>query len=251
MQSGVDADIGTMVLVSFLGLFLWTFCRAWIRPPALGSIIKLFNFDCTLTNRRIHDSHLSRLSYDDDLEKSLSTFASLPWFWARVVEIRGLSMLFVLLPKPRVHWHRRRREDRYSWWAVDGMVVVGGDGTCSRCVEVWQGMEEEWDGGVGSIWFDFASRYPRMRLEFPYLTCKVPLPMLHLHVKACLDWIMNWWVFFSLVGYLVYVVSLLDPEEKSLRIVGEDLLKLAWSRWTWMWMNPVSRRPSRSWALCR
>lgn len=42
----------------------------------LGSIIKEFNFDDSLTIHRIHDSLLSRLSNDDDLEKSLSTFAS-------------------------------------------------------------------------------------------------------------------------------------------------------------------------------
>jgi len=42
----------------------------------LGSIIKEFNFGDSLIIYRIHDSLLSRLSNDDDLEKSLSTFAS-------------------------------------------------------------------------------------------------------------------------------------------------------------------------------
>lgn len=67
---------------------------------ALGSIIKLFNFDGTLTNHRIHDSLLSRLSNDDDLEKSLSTFASEMATSAMILggsSSWGLSIFLILL----------------------------------------------------------------------------------------------------------------------------------------------------------
>ena len=69
------------------------------------------------------------------------------------------------------------------------MVIIGGDGTCGGCVEGWDGVEEEWDGE-----------------------------------EACLDYKLV--SFFSLLGYFVYMVAQLDPEEKQLE---EDLSKPAWS----------------------
>jgi hypothetical protein len=68
---------------------------------ALGSSIKVFNFDDSLTNYRIHDSLLSRLSNDDDLEKSLSTFASEMATSAMILGESsnwGLSTLLIPLP---------------------------------------------------------------------------------------------------------------------------------------------------------